>query len=401
MKMNKNKKKLLALATVGFLTFSSTSAFAEENNGLGLEIVDDTAVTENSPESDLNSHTGNGESSETVEQNLESPSLLPGDFFYFVKTALEKIKLAFTYDNEEEAKLLATYAAERLAEAEALFANGEEDKALETINNALSYLNDAGDLADEGKEEGELATEEETEDTDSVGENAEVIEEDTPSKDEDATDSEESTVTEPDENATVEDSLDDIEELISQNIIALKAALEKVKNPVAKAALQKNIEKSYAKLAKKLEKLEEKYTDKDESSIAPDPDIPVEMKDEEDGDLTVVTPDASTTPIVTDEVKQSVENSTEEKAVIEDIKKQQKASVKEVKQEMKEVKKQVKSEEKQLKKEEQQVKHQQKQAEKQAKKEEKSTEKRQEKKEDKKENSKGTQKEQKNNGKDK
>ena len=35
--------------------------------------------------------------------------------------------------------------------------------------------------------------------------------------------------------------------------------MEKVKNPVAKAALEKNIKKSYAKLAKKIAKWESKY----------------------------------------------------------------------------------------------------------------------------------------------
>ena len=52
-----------------------------------------------------------------------------------------------------------------------------------------------------------------------------------------------------------DESLAEVEEMVSQNILSLQAAMEKVKNPVAKAALEKNIKKSYAKLAKKLSEI--------------------------------------------------------------------------------------------------------------------------------------------------
>ena len=55
-----------------------------------------------------------------------------------------------------------------------------------------------------------------------------------------------------------DESLVEVEKMVSQNILSLQAAMEKVKNPVAKAALEKNIKKSYAKLAKKQAKFEEK-----------------------------------------------------------------------------------------------------------------------------------------------
>ncbi len=185
-----------------------------------------------------------------VEEDAEIPSLVPGDLFYFVKIAFEKIQLAFTVDDVKEAKLLAKFSAERLAEAEALFAEGNDDEALETIKKALEYL--------EGSE-GQLS-EEETEETDSDGQG--VVEEDKATSEEDGTADDDNTAVE-DENAEGEETADntdkegteEVKQLISQNIIALTAAMEKVKNPTAKAALKKNIEKSYAKLEKKAAKM--------------------------------------------------------------------------------------------------------------------------------------------------
>ena len=43
----------------------------------------------------------------------------------------------------------------------------------------------------------------------------------------------------------------DVEKMVSQNILSLQAAMEKVKNPVAKAALEKNTKKELCKTSKK------------------------------------------------------------------------------------------------------------------------------------------------------
>ncbi|GEM_PF-2226554 len=361
--MNKKSKKLLAIAATGFLVFSTTPAFAEDN-GLGLTVVDDTKAVNQNAETDLNSITSEDGNEATVDQNTEAPSLLPGDFFYFAKTVLEKIKLAFTFDNEEEAKLFTTYASERLAEAEALFKNGEEDKALETIQKALENLDSAGDLA----ESGSSTVEEE--------ENSKVTNDDSAPKDEEASTTEETVTPKTGEETTVEDSYNEVEKLISQNIIALKAALEKVKNPVAKAALQRNIEKSYAKLAKKLEKIEEKYANKDDDS-APDIDIPNEIKEEDGIQPSAKAPEVVEPPVIKDE--QAIEKSVEEDRLVESIKKDQKNRVKEVRQEIKEIKQQEKAKQKQVAKQdkrvEKEIKKQEKEAEKQAKRAEKQQEK--------------------------
>lgn len=317
--MNLNKKKLLTLATAGFFAFSTATAFAAENDGLGLEIVTET----------------NGENTiSTDQEKVETPTVLPGDFFYFVKTALEKIKLALTFDDNKEAKLLATYATERLVEAEVLFSNGDEDKALETIKNAITYLESAEETVEKDVDK-DLTSEI----------NKDVKEETLEDEDELLI----KTVS-----AEKEESVNEVEKLISQNIIALTAALEKVKNPRAKAALQKNIDKSYAKLARKLEKLEEAKVEEKASKI------PVEMKEESVEKLEGEK-----------EIGLKPVQPNEEKVVVEEIKKEVKKTVKEVEKEIKEVKKQKKEEKKLEKHQEKQQKKQLKQDAKEAKKKEK------------------------------
>ena len=62
-----------------------------------------------------------GEENQLKDIQKDVPTLVPGDFFYFTKMALEKIKLTLTFNDVKEAKLLSTYATKRLAEAEVLF----------------------------------------------------------------------------------------------------------------------------------------------------------------------------------------------------------------------------------------------------------------------------------------
>lgn len=220
--MQKIGKRTLALVLAGALTFSSASmALANETGeqSEGYETVDLTEVQDTNTETET-----------TVEETAtsEQPSLVPGDFFYFIKIAIEKVKLALTFDQVKEAELLATYASERIAEAEVLLAEGKEEEALETIKNALDYIQNAEtsveedtDSTDETTTEDETSTEEETTEDEVVTEDEEVVEE-TP--------------------------VDEVEVLLTQNIISLKANMEKIKNPKAKAALKRNIERAYAKL---------------------------------------------------------------------------------------------------------------------------------------------------------
>lgn len=207
----------------GTVAFPATNVFANET-------INETAII------DLQAKTV------STNETVESPSLLPGDFFYFTKILMEKIHLALTSDDVKEAKLVAEFATERLAEAEALFAEGNEQAALETMKTAIENIENAD-------EQVSIIDQEAAE---------EVVEDET--------------------------ELGEVKEVLSQNIIALTSAMEKVKNPVAKAALKKNIEKSNTKLAKKMEKWEKKQ--KKTNEIIQEETVSTEIIEESDSEKT-------------------------------------------------------------------------------------------------------------------
>ncbi|WP_419888638.1 DUF5667 domain-containing protein [Neobacillus niacini] len=196
--LKKISKGAIAIIVTSAVVFPATNVFADE-------------TTSEPPIINLGADSSSSDKEQT-------PLLLPGDFFYFSKLLLEKIHLALTFDDIKETKLMAEYAGERLAEAEALFTEGNEEEAVETMKIAMDHIDKAEEHVTYVEEE---ASEE-----------------------------------------IVVDELKKAQDAVSQNIIALTVAMEKVKNPVAKAALQKNIEKSYAKLAKKMEKQEKKQQQK-------------------------------------------------------------------------------------------------------------------------------------------
>ncbi|PLT28982.1 DUF5667 domain-containing protein [Peribacillus deserti] len=228
-------KAALALVLTSSIGLSGTLVHADEKNGQSreFETVDLQKINAN--------HVAE---TENVQQKDEETGLLPGDFFYFTKIALEKIKLALTVNNEKEAELLSRYAAKRLAEAEALFAEGEQAKAIKTIKKAIEDMENSDELIDKEKDAVQVKPEEKTENKAGTAD-AEKME------------------TKVDQTTgSYKES-----ETLPQNIIALKAALDKVENPTAKAALQKNIDKTYDRLAEKLKKLEavNKKTEKKET----------------------------------------------------------------------------------------------------------------------------------------
>lgn len=356
--MKKIAKSTLALVLAGTFTFSPI-ALAEENTS-EYETVE-LQTTEN-----LNTTASPEviEEAKTQVDDLEetNPSLIPGDFFYFAKIALEKIRLAFTFDNAKEAELLATYAAERLAEASALFAEGKEDEALKVIEDAVVYMENSQDIVDEetgnddeieegsdveaGTEQGdsEVGTEEETD-----SEEGESAEEEVPTDD---VDEEDTTADDEAEEEVVENPFEGIENVLRQNIIALTAAMEKVQNPTARAALQKNIDKTYAKMAKKLAKIEEKYAEQpEEEEITEETTEPVDVAPVVESDLQPA-----------DEIEEPTEESAEETMPMDDdtvavpvvapvksvkeVKQQQKAEKAAVKQENKAAKHEAKQQKK-------------------------------------------------------
>ncbi|MBM4764308.1 DUF5667 domain-containing protein [Bacillus sp. B15-48] len=260
------------------------------------------------------------ESDEVNEEEAIEPSLIPGDFFYFVKIAIEKIKLAITFDDVKEAELLAKYASERLAEAEALFVIGKEEDALKVIEKAIEFMDSTEDF------------EKNHDESEAVG-NKDV------------------TVIDDSSASEVNNKLEPVQR---QNIIALTAALEKVSNPKAMASLQKNIDKTYEKIAKKLEKelgveeetLEMEAEEHPLNSIeAPKGDTEVES------DASIASPISPNAAVVNQpnkNIKQEIpaEKAKEKQAVKGQLKKEEKHQKKAEKHQNQVEKKQVKNENK-------------------------------------------------------
>lgn len=269
--MNKMAKSTLALVIAGTFTFSAATAFASENKE---DEEFETVEIKNDPsaEATAESKKDAAESIENDKEELdeEAPSLLPGSFFYFAKIALEKVKLALTFDDIKDAKLLADYASERMAEAEALFAEGKGEEALEAIEKALEQMENAETIVDEEANEDLGKSISDEEDNGNLDESAEV---ETP--DEDDADREASS----DNDTANKETEDEIKEILAQNIIALQANLAKFserfdENHPSVLAMQKNIAKFTEKWSEQL--IEEKeYTGIDQagqsSEMAPAP----------------------------------------------------------------------------------------------------------------------------------
>ncbi len=312
--MNKIIKGAFAIVLAGSLSLSTT-AFADENENVETNITETTVTNEEVISLDdalVNEDT----------QETEEPTLLPGDFFYFAKTALEKIQLILTFDDVKEAKLLAEFATERLAEAEALFSAGQEEEALAVMEDALENLSVAEETVTENTDATEETSEEEVDPKESTKEDVDATIE----------------IIENDEDVVEE--TEEVEKQIAQNIISLKANMEKVKNPVAKAALEKNIKKSYEKLAAKMAKLEEKASEEESEEVTP---VDTEGETTEEIDLTVVD-ETTTVEEVSEENTEAVATPAPAAKVTNQMKVEQaqkKAEKQEVKQERKAEKQQV------------------------------------------------------------
>jgi hypothetical protein len=203
----------------GTETIEATEAVENETEAEGTETTTEEATDENGESEEINLADENGNTANIEQVKIEAPSVVPGDFFYFVKLMTEKIRLAFTLDEYKEAQLLADIAAERIAEANSLLAEGKTDEAAALLKEAISTQELAGETLTDPEEGTEAETSGETE--------AEVSE------------------------GTVESKL-------AHNIDSLLVVLGKVENPTAQQAIMKNIQKSFVKLEKKFTKLEAK-----------------------------------------------------------------------------------------------------------------------------------------------
>jgi hypothetical protein len=235
------KKSSLALVVAGTFAFSNVLVQAEGN---GTTLANDGQQNESFDNFETIDISKMMEDAADVKDQLETsnPDLVPGDFFYFVKIALEKIQLALTFDQEKEAELIAKFAFERLAEAEKLMSEGNEEAALESLQVAMDLLKESESMVNEEDVEEDVDSEA-TDDT--VEENEDESEDDITTIDE-VQEKEDS-----DDASSAEEVEDTYDQVMRNNIIALTLAMEKVKNPKAKEALQKNILKTYQKMYKK------------------------------------------------------------------------------------------------------------------------------------------------------
>ncbi|WP_129689664.1 DUF5667 domain-containing protein [Gottfriedia acidiceleris] len=279
----------------------------------------------------------------TTDKKEEAPALVKGDFFYFVKTTVEKIQLLLTTDKVKEAELLAQFAQERIHEARELIKEGKEDLAKETIKEALGQMENA-----QGQLDGKLPTvtepttsEKTTEDsvtTKPTDDSTEVEKEDQEKAETDKQETEDQDKAETDKQETDKQETDKedqekaetekehvekhekqkltkeqkeiakIQHHLNNNLLVLANVLDQVKNPKAKAAIAKNIEKSFNKISERLEKVL-KHTEQDSTALKPI--------------ITVQYPDATTDQSATPEVITTVTkiedvNDTDVKNVNED-----------------------------------------------------------------------------------
>nr|WP_246187586.1 DUF5667 domain-containing protein [Ornithinibacillus caprae] len=233
-----------------------THAFAEEDNDITLETetpaADEFGITITEDDTDIEDLEGEPvpedppiDEGTTAEEEVpfDEPGLIPGDFFYFVEIIAEKVQLALTFGDTAKAELMSKFANERIAEANELFSQGDTDGAIVLLNRALESQQLALDyVADEAETEGTTGSDEE----DPIPEELEGI---TPEEDE-VTEEDVDKAEEP-----VEDVREELQVQFSKNVTALLLAMEKVENPTAKAALAKNVEKAFARMENKLEKM--------------------------------------------------------------------------------------------------------------------------------------------------
>ncbi|MDT8858848.1 DUF5667 domain-containing protein [Alkalihalobacillus sp. MEB130] len=163
-----------------------------------------------------------------LDEESATPSLLPGDFFYFLKQIQENVKLAFTFDDMKEAELRTSFVEERIKEATALFIRGEEEAAKEILLAALELQESAFDPYERTTAEDIAVVKGEEEDGETLVE------------------------------VKVEDVLTSnsgsLELRFSSNLLALQTALNKVQNPQAKEALAKNVVKAQERMEKDVNK---------------------------------------------------------------------------------------------------------------------------------------------------
>lgn len=192
------------LAGVIAMGFGTTGAYADEANTSAT--TQQSTVTPTTIDA-------------TTVDKATAPALVPGDLFYFLKMFVETIQVVLMDNDIDKAKMLAVQAEERVNEASALFADGKTDLAMKTLNKAFITQNQAVEIVP-------------------VTDDANAAHDGDDNKDED------------DDHEGEKKDAEELESQLQHNIEALTKALEHVKNPTARAALNRNIEKLLDKALK-------------------------------------------------------------------------------------------------------------------------------------------------------
>jgi hypothetical protein len=254
------------------------------------------------------------EATEVVEnEESVSESTLEQNLFSYITTMNDQLKLALSEDQMERASLLVDLSDEAIAEAQELFEQGKVEEATELLTKATEALKSADEIANDDEEE---IVDEEVEEADEE-EDIEVIE-----LDDDLT--EEDDVVELDEESSDEENKE-LETKIGQNVISLTLNLHKVKNPKAKAALERNIERSLERLKAKygdisdLEEILAKINEEaQEDVVDEEADVEEETNDESVEEEESTEDDLDSDSVDEDESEDEVDNESEEEATDED-----------------------------------------------------------------------------------
>ncbi|WP_379969703.1 DUF5667 domain-containing protein [Ectobacillus sp. sgz5001026] len=209
----------------------------------------------------------------TVAPQVAQPNLVEGDFFYFVKTTVEQIRLALATNDLDKAKLLSEQAAERIAEANVLNEKGNDTLTQDTLQKAADSIEKSEKLTGEDTATQPATTQPATTQPATTQPATTQPATTQPATTQPATTqpattqpattqpaTTQSTTTPVTKESKEQEKKKEVQVHIGHNIEALAAVLDKVKNPQAKEAIAKNIEKSFTKLAAKIEKLKETQT---------------------------------------------------------------------------------------------------------------------------------------------
>ncbi len=345
--MNKKVINVLSTAALAFsLSAAPTSVFAQED-----ESTKDTTSTEG---------TTTVQMKDDWTLTGEEVTFEYGKLFSFLDTLTQNFKLALEQDDMEKAKLYADYGKKRIEEAKQLLEEGKDEEAAELLEQATKAMEKAEELSQEEDSEENNETDENSEDTDQE-DSDEDESDDTEESDEESDEDDESDEDTDEEVEEDEDSEEDSDEdksdeeekaeldaKIGQNVISLKRAMDKVDNPNAKKALERNIEKALTRLEAKYgdievlkERLKEMEEDNEEDTSKEDEGTDSEESAEQDTEQKSEN-DQEESDEDAQEKEDKDEEAEEDESGIPSHAKEHKKAAKEHKQEMKEKKERLK-----------------------------------------------------------